>query len=96
MASTKLITDMQTCTTTALSATATAAQIAAAGPIMDVTANFKLCVVKLQEVQSILNYILGGSAVAPSSLTAPTGGLVTNAADSTIYSAAVGVFQLLK
>jgi hypothetical protein len=43
-----------------------------------------------------LNYILGGSMIAPASLTAPTGGLITSSSDSATYNLLVGIFQILK
>lgn len=95
-ASTAVITDLGTGANATYSATAQAAAIAAAGPIMDLNGVLKLCVLKAQEIQVILNYVLGGSAVTAASQTAPTGGVVTNASDSAAYTALVQVYQILK
>lgn len=94
--STQLITDMASAAGTTFSATAVAAAQAAAGPMMDLTGTLKSCTLKLQEIAQILNYVLGGSAKAPASLTAPAGGLITTGADSTTYNLLVGIFQILK
>ncbi len=95
-ASTAIIADLNTAATASYSATATAAAIAAAGPIMDLNGVLKLCTLKAQEIQVILNYVLGGSAATAASQTAPTGGVVTTSSDSTNYNLLVGVYQLLK
>jgi hypothetical protein len=72
------------------------AAIAAAGPMMDLTGMVKSVLLNFQEAQAKLNYILGGSMIAPASLTAPTGGLITSTADSAAYNYLVGIFQILK
>lgn len=94
--STQIITDLTSATTSTISATGTANAIAAAGPIMDLPAMIKSILLNAQEMQEKLNYILGGSAVAPASLTAPTGGVITTSSDSALYNLLVGVFQILK
>ena len=94
--STQIITDLTTASTTTLSTTAVAAMNAAAGPIEDVPAMIKSILLNAQEMTAKLNYLLGGSMIAPASLTAPTGGLITSAADGTLYNLLVGVFQILK
>lgn len=87
---------MATAIATTPSATATAAAIAAAGPMEDLPGMLKSILLNFQEATMKLNYILGGSMVAPASLTAPTGGIVTSGADSTLYNLLVGIFQILK
>jgi hypothetical protein len=95
--STQLITDMKSAVANApFSATAQAAAIAAAGPIEDLTAMVNSVLLEFQEIQAKLNYILGGSQLAPASLTAPTGGLITSGSDSATYNLLVGIFQILK
>ena len=94
--STQIIADLNSAATATYSATATAAALAAAGPIMDIGGVLKTCTLKAQEIVQILNYVLGGSQVAPASLTAPTGGVITSGSDSTTYNLLVGVFQILK
>jgi hypothetical protein len=95
-ASTQIISDLNTAATATYSATAQAAAIAAAGPIMDLNGVLKACTLKAQEIAVILNYVLGGSAITAASYTAPTGGVVTSSSDSTNYNLLVGVYQLLK
>ena len=94
--STQIVTDLNSAATATLSATATAAAIAAAGPIMDLKGCLTKLVLNAQEMQYLMNYILGGQATAPASLTAPTGGVITSGADSATYNLLVGVFQILK
>jgi hypothetical protein len=95
--STQIITDMTSAINNSpFSATAQAAAIAAAGPIMDLPGMIKSVLLNFQEAQEKLNYILGGSMVAPASLTAPTGGLITSGSDSATYNLLVGIFQILK
>jgi hypothetical protein len=96
--STQLLTDMTTAIGTPLSATAVANMNAAAGPIMDLTANMKELLLKFQEAAELLTYMLGGTMINPPTggLTAPTGGPITSAADATIYNLLVGIFQILK
>lgn len=95
-ASTAIITDLTAAATATYSATAQAAATAAAGPIMDLNGVLKACTLKAQEMAVILNYVLGGQATTANSYTAPTGGVVTNASDSTAYGKLVGVYQLLQ
>ena len=95
-ASTQIITDLDTAAATSFSATSTASALAAAGPIMDLNGVLKLCALKAREIQVILNYVLGGSAATAASQTAPTGGVVTSASDSTAYNTLVQVYQILK
>lgn len=94
--SSQIITDLNTAATATYSATALAAAIAAGGPIMDLGGVLKTCTLKAQEIVQILNYVLGGAATAPTSLTAPTGGVITSGSDSSTYNTLVGVFQILK
>lgn len=95
--STQIITDMNSAVTNApYSATAQAAAIAAAGPIEDLQAMVKSVLLNFQEAQEKLNYILGGSLLAPASLTAPTGGLIATGTDTATYNLLVGIFQILK
>lgn len=95
-ASSQIISDLTTASNATYSATATAAAIAAAGPIIDLNGALKLVTLKAQEMAVILNYVLGGSAATANSFTAPTGGVVTSGSDSTNYNLLVGVYQLLK
>ena len=95
--STQIITDMTSAVANApFSATAQSNAIAAAGPIEDLTAMVNSVLLNFKEVQMKLNYILGGSMIAPASLTAPTGGLITTSSDSATYNLLVGIFQILK
>jgi hypothetical protein len=94
--STQIITDLTTAVNTTLSATAIANMNAAAGPIEDASAMIKSVLLNAQEMVMKLNYLLGGSQIAPASLTAPVGGIITSAADGTLYNLLVGVFQILK
>jgi len=95
--STQLLTDIASAIANSpFSTTAQAAQLAAAGPIMDLTANIKQVQLKFQEAAELLYYILGGSMIAPASLTAPTGGVITSGADSATYNLLVGILQILK
>lgn len=94
--SSAIISDLTTASTTALSATAIANMNAAAGPIEDATAMILSVLLNAQEMVKKLNYLLGGSMIAPASLTAPTGGIITSGADATLYGLLVGVFQILK
>lgn len=93
--STQLIADMTSAIGTTPSATATAASIAAAGPILDLPGMLKSVQLNFQEAAEKLAYILSGTAVQ-GSLTAPTGGVVTSAADSALYNLLVGIYQILK
>lgn len=96
--STQIIADMKSAAANApFSATAQAAAIAAAGPIEDLTAMVNSVLLNFIEAQAKLNYILGGSMIAPASLTAPTGGLIAGGgADAATYNLLVGIFQILK
>src|ERR1039458_8689912 len=90
--SSQILTDMASAAAaTPFSATAQAAAAAAAGPIEDLPAMVKSVLLNFQEAQQKLNYILGGSLITPNSLTAPTGGLITSAADSATYNYLVGI-----
>jgi len=62
MASTAIITDLKSATTTAFGATAEAAALAAAGPIMDLDGLANLAVLKAQELKVLLNQICGPAA----------------------------------
>ena len=94
--SSAVITDLGTAVTAwPYSATATANSIAAAGPITDLRGALEVCQLHAQEMVKILSYILEGSAVQ-TSLTAPTGGLITSSSDSSTYNTLVGVYQILK
>ena len=95
--STQIITDMKSAITNQpYSTTATANALAAAGPIMDLPGMVDSILLNFQEAQEKLNYILGGSMIAPASLTAPTGGVMTSGSDSATYNLLVGIFQILK
>jgi len=59
MASSAVITDMTTCVNN-LSTTQQARAVAAAGPIMDLTAMCNQIILKFQECVQILNYLLYG------------------------------------
>jgi hypothetical protein len=94
--STQIITDL----TSALanqpySATAQAAQNAAAGPIMALADNILLVQRKAQEMAELLAYLLQGTQTQ-GSLTAPSGGPITTGADSATYNLLVGIYQILK
>ena len=93
--STQIITDLNTAATATFSATATAAAVAAAGPMMDLPGVLQICKLKAQEIHDILVYVLEGSQQS-SSLTAPTGGVITSGADSSTYNTLVGVYQIIK
>lgn len=93
--STQVITDLNTAATAVYSATATAAAIAAAGPIMDLPGVLVLCQRKAQEIRQILCYVLEGSQLT-TSLTAPSGGVITTGADNSTYTTLVGVYQIMK
>lgn len=94
--STQILTDMSSAVALTPSVTALAAAQAPAGPMEDLPGMLKSVQLNFQEAVEKLNYILGGSMIAPASLTAPTGGLVTSAADSALYNYLVGIFQILK
>lgn len=94
--STQIITDLGTVLASSpYSTTAQANQNAAAGPIMALYDNILLVQRKAQEMAVLLSLLLCGSQVA-NSLTAPTGGPITSAADSASYNLLVGIFQILK
>ena len=93
--STQVITDLNTAATATYSATALAAAAAAAGPIMDLPGVLQLCKLKAQEIHDILVYVLEGSQVS-TSLTAPSGGVITTGSDNSTYNTLVGVYQILK
>lgn len=90
---TTMITDLTTAAAITPSAATQALAIAAAGPIMDVQGNVKLLLLHAQEMRIALNYLLGGSMLTPTGGTTPTGGVVTNANDSTLYGLLGGVFN---
>jgi len=92
--SSAIITDLTTAANATYSATAKAAAIAAAGPILDIGGCLDLVLAHAQEMRVLLCYILEGKQIS-SSLTAPSGGVITTGADSTTYNTLVGVYQLL-
>ena len=94
--STQLLTDMTTAINTALSATAIANSNNANGPIQDLLAQMKGVLLNFEEAAAKLNYLLAGTQIPAASLTAPTGGPITVAADATIYNLLVGIYQILK
>lgn len=95
-ASTQIITDMNSAIANApFSATAQANAIAAAGPIMDTQGLLTSVLRDAQAMAEKLAYVLGGAAVQ-GSLTAPSGGVITSAADSATYNLLVGIYQILK
>src|SRR5258708_5341211 len=80
--STQIITDLASVITTGNSATATAAAIAAGGPMMDLPGMIASVKLNAQEMVEKLAYILQGSMIQSGSpITAPTGGVITSAAD---------------
>lgn len=93
--STQILTDLTTATTTALTAGELASGIAAAGPIQDLAAMIQSVLRNAQEMTEKLNYLLGGTALTPASLTAPSGGPIVTG-DNGVYNLLVGVFQILK
>lgn len=93
--STQIIADLKTAAAAVYSATALAAAQNANGPNMDIQGVINLCVLKAQEMAGILAYVLEGKQIQ-TSLTAPTGGVITSGADSTTYNTLVGVYQILK
>lgn len=93
--STQIITDLNTAATATYSATAKAAAISATGPIMDIAGLLTSCVRDAQALAEKLAYVLEGAAVQ-TSLTAPTGGVITTGADNSTYTTLVGVYQILK
>lgn len=93
--STQLIADAGSAASTAFVSATQALAIAAGGPIMDLPGNLTLVQRKLQECRQILAYVLEGSQVS-TSLTAPTGGVVTSGNESTAYNLLVGIYQILK
>lgn len=94
--STTILTDMAAAIAMTPSATAKAAATAAAGPMEDIPGTLASILLNFQEVTEKLNYLLGGSAIAPASLTAPTGGIIGSSADSALYNKLVGIFQILQ
>jgi hypothetical protein len=95
--STQIITDITTVQTNGNSATATAAAQAAAGPMMDLPGLIASVKLNAQEMAEKLAYILQGSMIQSGSpITAPTGGIVTSAADSANYNLLTGIYQILK
>lgn len=94
--SSQIITDLKTAANNMpYSSTAQANATAPAGPIMALYDNIRLLERKAQEMASLLSYLLGGSSVQ-GTLTAPTGGPITSAADGATYNLLVGVYQILK
>lgn len=93
--STQVITDLNTAATAVYSATAVAAAVAAAGPMMDLQGVLQLCKLKAQEIHDILVYVLEGKQIS-TSLTAPSGGIITTGADNATFVTLVGVYQILK
>lgn len=94
--STQLITDMTTAINTTLSATAIANSNNPNGPVQDLLAQMKGVLLNFEEAAAKLNYLLAGTQIPAASLTAPTGGPITVAADATIYNLLVGIYQILK
>lgn len=96
--SSQLITDMASAITNApWSTTAQAAASAAAGPITDLQGVLTTVKLNFQEAAEKLAYVLQGTMIQSGSpLTAPTGGLITSAADSATYNLLVGIYQILK
>lgn len=97
--STQIITDLTSVQTNGNSVTAVANSNAAAGPIMDLPGMIASIKLNAQEMVEKLAYILQGtmiSATTNSPITAPTGGIITSASDSTNYNLLVGIFQILK
>lgn len=99
--STQLLTDMASAIANQpYSATATAAALAAAGPIEDLNGMVKSILLNFQEAQMKLNYILNGSQLVATTITAPpTAGntpLIATATDSSTYNLLVGIYQILK
>jgi len=84
MASTQIITDLASATTTAFGATAEAAAIAAAGPIMDLDGLANNALLKAKELKNLLAAILGANG---------TGGVVQSGDPN--YNALRGVQQSL-
>jgi len=94
--STQIITDMNSAIANApFSTTAQANATAAAGPMMDLQGVLKSVLLRFQEAAELLAYILSGTMVQ-GSLTAPTGGIITSAADSATYNLLVGIYQIIK
>lgn len=94
--STQIITDLQSAYNNApYSTTAQANAQAAAGPMMDTPGLISTCLLKAKEIHDILVYVLEGSQVS-TSLTAPSGGVITSSADSSTYNLLVGVYQIIK
>lgn len=95
--STQLLTDMASVITNGNSATTTANGIAAAGPITDVSGLLASIKLNFQEAAEKLAYLLQGSMIQSGSpITAPTGGIITSAGDSTNYNLLTGIYQILK
>jgi hypothetical protein len=97
--STTAITDLNTVITN-LSTTQQARAVSASNPMMDLTGNLKLCVLKFQEVVGLLNYILygnmAGSQGGAVTIGAPGGPALLQSNDTnhtTTYDLAVGVLN---
>jgi len=93
--SSAIIADLTSAATATYSATAIAAALAAGGPIMDIGGCLDLVLAHAQEMRTLLCYVLEGKQIS-TSLTAPSGGVITTGADSATYNKLVGVYQLLQ
>lgn len=93
--STQIITDLKTVLSTGFSATATAAAIAAAGPITDLPGVVSLLLLKAQEMKFILNYLTSPNQMIGGGSAGGSGALVTTAADSTVANLLIGIAQIL-
>jgi hypothetical protein len=98
--STQLLTDMGTVITNGNSTTTYSNAIAAGGPIMDIAGMLASVKLNFQEATEKLAYILQGSQVqngpGAGTITAPSGGIITNTSDLTNYNLLTGIYQILK
>ena len=92
---TTIIADLKSVQTTGFSATAKAAAIAAAGPIMDLDGVVSLLLLKAQEMKFLLNYMTSPNAMIGGGTPGGSGALVTTAADSTVANLLIGIAQIL-
>jgi hypothetical protein len=93
--STQILTDLATVIATPLSATAVARAINPSGPIEDLPGMLSNLQLSFKEIAEKLAYILEGTMVQ-TSLTAPSGGLITTSSDSASYNLLVGIYQMIK
>ena len=91
--STQIITDLGTVISTGYSTTAQANAIAAAGPIMDLTALTYLLRLKAQEMKAILNYMISPNGMIGGGSIGGAGAVVTSAADSTVEGLLAGILN---